>query len=153
MRSLPSFSFCSDKPRTAPAPASDNGSPMYADHIIEHLHEVESRYSPDVKPRYFDRHTLSNVALNAHLITLSSVRAARISVRIFSPCARSYTTTSPPFTETPKRSISNAGDSTYLYTPHFARSISLNVSKSILKVFTFSIVHLKKGGKANLPPK
>ena len=145
MRSLPSFSFCSDKPRTAPAPASDNVSPIYADHTIEHLHEVGSRHSR--KPRYFDRHTLSKVAINAHLITLVSVRAVRISAGIFSPCARSYTTTSPPFTEIPKRSISNAGDSTYLYTPHFARSISLNVSKSIDSVLILSIVHLKKAAR------
>lgn len=152
MSSLPSFSFCSGSPRTAPTPSSDNGSPIYADHIIEHLHEVGSRYSPNDRPRCFDRHILSKVALNAHLMTELSVNADRISAGISSPCARSYTATSPPFTETPKRSISNAGDSTYLYTPHFARSISLNVSKSILKVFIFSIFHLKKGGKASLPP-
>ena len=152
MRSLPSFSFCSDKPRTAPAPASDNGSPIYADHTIEHLHEVGSRYSPDGKPRYIDRHTRSKAALKAHLIMLLSVSAARISLEIFSPCARSYTTTSPPFTETPNSSISNAGDSTYLYTPHFARSTSLNVSMSIDSVLILSIVHLKKGGKVFLPP-
>ena len=147
MRSLPSLSFCSDKPRTAPAPASDNGSPIYADHTIEHLHEVGLRYSPDGKPRYIDRHTRSKAALKAHLIMLLSVSAARIPAGIFSPCTRSYTTTSPPFTEIPKRSISNAGDSTYLYTPHFARSTSLNVSKSIDSVLILSIVHLKIGGK------
>lgn len=44
MRSLPSVSFCSSRPRTAPAPASDNGSPRYADQIMEHFHDEGSRY-------------------------------------------------------------------------------------------------------------
>ena len=80
-------------------------------------------------------------------MTELSVNADRISAGISSPCARSYTATSPPFTETPKRSISNAGDSIYLYTPHLARSTSLNVSRSIDSVLILSIVYLKIGGK------
>ena len=56
----------------------------------------------------------SKEALKAHLVTFSSDNAARISSGIVSPQARSYTTTGPPSTETPKSSISNSSDSAYL---------------------------------------
>ena len=55
--------------------------------------------------------------------------------------------------ETEKRSISKAGDSTYLYTPHFERSTSLKVSRSIDIDLIFSIVFTsEKGGSRRHRP-
>ena len=47
----------------------------------------------------------SKEALKAHFVIISSDSAAKISVGISSPAVRSYTTTGPLSTETPKSSI------------------------------------------------
>src|SRR5690606_41768352 len=67
IRSLPSVNFCFSKPKTAPTPSSESGSPIYADQIMEHFQDVGLRYP--VRLSHFDRHTRSNIALKAHLVT------------------------------------------------------------------------------------
>ena len=99
IKSLPSLSFCCSSPRTAPAPSSDSGKPKYAAQVIVHFQESGERYSPCGKTRYFDKHTRSKFALNAHFVAMLSVMAERISGGIFSPPARSTACTSPPSTE------------------------------------------------------
>ena len=94
IRSLPSVSFCFSKPNAAPAVSRERGSPSVADHTIVQCQPSGSSHSP----RKFDKHTRSNMALNAHLVTEVSDRAEMISSGICSPQARSTTCTSPPST-------------------------------------------------------
>ena len=112
IRSFPSVSFCFSRPRTAPTPSRESGSPIVAAQTIEQrqltgfkkrAHSVErgwlswkgSRLTPRSR-RYRDKHTRSKFALKAHLMTVSSVRASIISCGRRSPCARSMTVTSEP---------------------------------------------------------
>ena len=46
MRSFPSESFCFSRPRTAPTPSKESGSPIVAAHIMEQRQLSGSRYSP-----------------------------------------------------------------------------------------------------------
>ena len=93
MRSFPSESFCFSKPRTAPTPSKESGSPIVAAQIIEQRQLSGSRYSPVGYPKKRERQMRSKVALNAHLMTDSSSRARRTSFGICSPQARSMTRT------------------------------------------------------------
>ena len=91
MRSFPSESFCFSKPRTAPTPSKESGSPIVAAQIIEQRQLSGSRYSPDGYPKKRERQMRSKVALKAHLMTFLSSRARRISFGICSLQARSIT--------------------------------------------------------------
>ena len=93
MRSFSSESFCFSKPRTAPTPSKESGSPIVAAQIIEQRQLSGSRYSPFGYPKKRERQMRSKAVLNAHLMTDSSSKARRTYFGICSPQARSITCT------------------------------------------------------------
>ena len=88
MRSFPSESFCFFKPRTAPTPSKESGSPIVAAQIIEQRQLSGSRYSPVGYPKKRERQMRSKAALNAHLMTDSSSRARRTGMNMSSTALR-----------------------------------------------------------------